>query len=249
MKKCRNLILFIIVCIFLFIGVSFAAEDKTCTAVNLNELRTMAANVRVSYIPNEIETEGDISGEFADSRRVKKVLDIKIYNITSKLYIKVVSEGEDVTRDEHIITLADVGPDKSATIRQTAQRVPVTYTFTIYSDAYGCSTKTLRTFKMTLPRFNFYSELDVCQDIPEYYLCQPYTTFLVDGETFYDKVEEYKSKLEHTNENSEGIISEGTGVVSETITAFSKNKYIIVGIIVAVGVIATILLLRKRRNA
>lgn len=248
MKKYRKIITFILFSMFIFIGNVFAEEDNTCNAVHLNELRTMAANVRVSYLPNEVQKTTAPSGEHGVTIERTKVLDVKIYNITSRLYIKVSSGGANISSDEHVITLANVGPDGSATIRQAAQIEPITYRFEIFSDDYGCSTKTLRTFKMTLPRFNYYSELDVCKDIPEFYLCQPFTTFKVEGSTFYDKVDEYKAKLAVQSENNEGVASNGNGVVSETITAVSKNKYIVVGIIVAIGAVITILILRKKRS-
>lgn len=247
-RRYKKFLFLMIIGMFLFGKNVYAEEDLSCNSTNLGKLRTMAANVKVSYIPNEIIVEGEGAGETGVSTERKKVLDIKIYNITSTLYIKVKSSGDKVSADEHIITLENVGPDGSATIRQPALSEPITYEFTIYSDSYGCSTKVLRTFRITLPKFNFYSELDICQDIPEYYLCQPYTTFTVDGETFYEKVDEYKAKLANQVGDSEGVSSENNGIVSEAVSKIFDYKYIIVGIIVAIGVVTTILILRKRRS-
>lgn len=247
MKNYRFLLI-IIASSFLFLGNVFAEEDNTCNAVNFNKLRTQASNIRVSYIPDEIVKLTDPDAETGATTVTRNILDIKIYNITSNMYVKVVSSGANISKDEHIITLDDVAPDGSATIRQPAQKEPITYEFTVYSDSYGCSTRVLRTFKMTLPRYNSYSELEACEEIPEFYLCQKYTTFAVDGETFYNRVDDYKSKLTNQVEDSDGIDSEDNNLLSGTISAVSKNKYIIVGIIVAIGVILTILILRKKRS-
>lgn len=247
MKK-YNFLLIIIASSFLFLGNVFAEEDNTCSAVNFNKLRTQASNVRVSYIPEEIVKLTDPTTETGTSTVTSNVLDIKIYNITSDMYIKVTSSGSNVTKDEHIVTLDNVAPDGSATIRQPAQKEPITYEFTVFSDAYGCSTRTLRTFRMTLPRYNSYSELEACADIPEFYLCQKYTTFTVDGESFYDRVDDYKSKLSNQVENGEGITGDDDNIISSTISAVSKNKYIFLGIFVAIGVVLTILILRKKRS-
>lgn len=246
MKKTKNLLLIVILSVFLCAGTVYAEEDLTCNATNLNELRTMASNIKVSYVPNVVERNDAPSPEHGVDITRTRVLDIKIYNITSKLYIVASPTGSNVKPEEVIVTLANVAPDGSATIRQPAQSENMTYTFKVFSDAYGCSTKVLRTFKLTLPRFNYYSELDICQDIPEFYLCQQYTTYKVDGSTFYDKVDDYKEKLS-VQSNGNGVIAEDNSLVSNALSSMSKNKYIIVGIIVAIGVVLTILVLRKKK--
>ena len=88
----------------------------------------------------------------------------------------------------------------------------------------------LRTIKLTLPKFNFYSQLAACQDIPDYYLCQEYTTFEVDGATFYNKVDEYKAKL-LTLEEAGDMELDNNGIVSTAISTVSRHKYAIVGVV------------------
>lgn len=246
MKKYKLLIIFMMM--FVFCGKVYADDGSTCSAANLNELKMMAANVKVSYVPNEIKKETGASGEHGITYETIKVLDVKIFNLTSKLYVQVTSGGNKLTGDEHLVSLKDVASDGAATIRQPAQKEPITYNFKIYSDNYGCSNKVLRSFSLTLPRYNYYSTMETCQDIPEFYLCQEYTTFAIDGTTFFEKVDDYKSKLSDEPKDSEGITSEGSDIVSDTISLVSKNKYIIVGVIVALGVVITIIILKKKRS-
>lgn len=248
MKKYFYGLLFMMILSFM-IGTNmvFAEEDTTCNAVSLNELRTMAANVKVSYVPTTIDEKVEMDEESGSDILTTYYLDVKVYNITSKLYVKTEASGSNVTSSEHLLSLLNVGADGAATIRQRALNQPVTYTFTIFSDEYGCTGRILRTMKLTLPRFNYYSELAICQDIPDYYLCQQYTTYEVDGATFYDKVDEYKAKLEAQNEelaNSE----DNTGFVNKAISSISKYKYVVVGVIVVIGVVATTLILRKNKK-
>ena len=235
--------------ISLFIGINMvkAEEDTTCNAVSLNELRTMAANVKVSYVPTEADVKTEFDEESGTDYVTVRYLDVKVYNITSKLYVRTEAGGSNVTSSSHLLTLANVGSDGAATIRQEAINQPVTYTFTIFSDAYGCTGKTLRTMKLTLPRLNYYSELDICQDIPDYYLCQQYTTYDVDGATFYDKVDEYKAKLAAQAEESEAT-DDNTSIINKAISGVSKYKYVVVGVIVAIGVVVTVLILKKRKK-
>ena len=102
----------------------------------------------------------------------------------------------------------------------------------------------MRTIKLTLPKYNYYSQLDVCDDIPDYYLCQPYTKYSVDGGTFYDKVDEYKTKLSTLEKEKEE--NNNTSFVTNTMSGISKYKYLIVGIAVVVGVVLTIFVLKKK---
>jgi len=248
MKNYNKLFLLMMVLgFFIFLGNVEAEEDNTCNSVSFSELRTMASNVKVTYVPVTEKDESYVDPVMGVKGIDREYLDVKVYNITSKLYIKASATGSNVTPFEKILTLNDVGPDGSATLRQAAQSETITYEFKIFSDYYGCSNKILRTFKVTLPRFNFYSTLDICKDIPEYYLCQSYTTYKVDGTTFYDKVDEYKAKLLEDGDKSGGA-SGNTGVVSETITKVSKYKYVIVGIIVGIGALVTIFILKKKRS-
>lgn len=248
-KKNNFLMLTFMLAMSLFIGLKmvYAEDDTTCNAVSLNELRTMAANIKVSYVPTTLQEEIPYDEESGATSMTTRYLDVKIYNITSKLYVRTEAGGDNLTSSTHVISLKNVGSDGAATIRQKAINQPITYTFTVFSDAYGCTGRTLRTMKLTLPRFNYYSELDICQDIPDYYLCQQYTTYKVDGATFYDKVDEYKAKLLAQNENKENT-DDNTGIISKTISSVSKYKYVVVGVVVAIGVVITVVILRRKKS-
>lgn len=250
MKKRSILLLTIMLGVFLFIGNVKAEEDRTCNAVSLNELRTAAANIKVSYVPgSKTVNEGtDPNSGFSQDVEYKH-LDVKLYNLTDKLYVRVETSGNKVNGDEMIVSARNIGPDGAVTIRQQAQTETITYTFKVYSDSYGCSTKTLRTIRLTLPRFNFYSQLDICQDIPDYYLCQEYTTYKVDGSTFYTKVDDYKAKLLAQEENKNGVdLDDNTGIISKAVSTVSRNKYIVAGIVVIAGVIATIYIIKRKKS-
>lgn len=252
MKKDKIFLLLVfILALFLFTGnVSAEGEDTTCNAVSLNELRTMASNVKITYVPGFERVEIPKDPEFGVTTVGSNYLDIKIYNLTSKLYVVAEATGSNIVNAQtHVISINDVyALDGSATIRQPAQTEMMTYEFTIFSDVYGCTSKTLRTIKLTLPRFNRYSELDACQDIPEYYLCQQYTTYKVDGKTFYQKVDDYKAKLLTQKEEEKEKEENNTGVVSKTISKVSKYKYIVVGVVVAIGVVITIVILKRKKS-
>ena len=245
MKKEKNFLLLIIMsAFFLFIGNVRAADDEnTCKPTDLSTLRSMAANVKVTYVPvTETVKLSNPDIETGAMEEYNNYLDIKIYNVNTKLEVSVKASGVD-----EIVTSSDIGADGAITIRQIPQNETVTYTFQIRSPENGCYSNVLRTMKLTLPRYNFYSQLGACADIPDYYLCQEYTTYKVDGATFYDKVDEYKAKLLSLEESAD-VDDDNTSAVSQAISSVSKYKYVIVGVFVAIGVLLTIFILKRKKS-
>ena len=244
-RKKKIFVIIFMLAFFLMIGNVSATEDKEnmCTPTQLSELRSMAANVKVTYVPvTEAEKLTTPNGESGAEYVSKRYLDIKIFNLNTKLIVNAKNGIDSFT-----ITSNDIGGDGAVTIRQPASTSAINYEFEVTSLLYGCSLETLRTIKLTLPKYNYYSQLDVCDDIPDYYLCQPYTTYSVDGGTFYDKVDEYKAKLSTLEKEKEE--NNNTSFVTNTMSGISKYKYLIVGIVVVVGVVLTIFVLKKKGSA
>lgn len=246
MKK-ENIFLMIMmaVSLFMFTGTVFAEEDiNTCSAKQLSELRQIAANIKVSYLP---KTEIAIS-EYEDSetgtkpKYTKRYVDIKIYNMNTKLYVEV---HNDIGFDK-IVNASELGTDGTLTFRQNAIDKKVNYVFYVKSSEYGCETQTLRTIRLTVPLFNAYSQLDICTEIPDYYLCQEYITQSVDGSTFYDRVDAYKDKLSVQGDKKED--ENNTSVTNKVFKNVSEYKYLIVGLIVALGVVITVVIIKRKEN-
>lgn len=244
MEKMKKIFIVFVLAFFMFLGNVDAEEENTCRPAQLSELRSMAANVKVTYIPVSVVMQLDEpDGEGGQTETTREFLDIKIYNINSKLIVNV--EGNDL---QYTLGSNDVGADGSITLRQATSSKMITYDFEIFSNEYGCYDQTLRTIKLTLPKFNSYAQLSACADIPDYYLCQRYTTYDVDGSTFYTKVDEYKAKL-LTLEEAGDIEIDNNGVISDAISTVSEYKYIIVGVVVVIGVVLTIIITKRKRSA
>ncbi len=244
-RKKKIFMIIFMLAFFFMIGNVSAAEDKEnmCTPTQLSELRSMAANVKVTYVPvTEAVKLTTPNGESGAEYVSKRYLDIKVFNLNTKLIVHVKNGTDSFT-----ITSNDIQGDGAVTIRQPSSTSSINYEFEVTSLLYGCSLETLRTIKLTLPKYNYYSQLDVCDDIPDYYLCQPYTTYSVDGGTFYDKVDEYKAKLSAIEKEKQE--NNNTSFVTNTMSGISKYKYLIVGIVVVVGVVLTIFVLKKKGSA
>jgi hypothetical protein len=245
MKRKKNLLLIIVMAFFLLIGNVKAAEEEEelCKPTELSALRSMAANVKVAYFPtSEVVESNTPNFETDHTTSYLNYMDIKIYNINTKLEVIVKAKGiEESYRSTH------VGPDGTITLRQTPQNEVVNYTFEVRSFEGGCYDRVLRKIKLSLPRYNFYSQLAACSDIPDFYLCQEYTTIKIDGATFYDKVDEYKAKL-LSIEEQEKADENNTGAVSQALSSVSKYKYVIVGVVVVIGVLLTIFILNRKKS-
>ncbi len=220
-----------------------ATDDGTCYVVDKNYVKTQAANIRVSYSPVVVEDK-DKDGNVVDQNRY---VQIKLYNVTSNMYLEVNYSGKNVQSDRMRFDYRDIGPDKSITINQLAIKEMVTYTITVYSDYNDCYGDVIRTIKLTVPKFNYYSQLAVCNDISSYYLCQEYVTFDVDSSTFYTNVDSYKKSLEALD-NKDPNIKDNTSAASKTATFISNFKYLFVGIVVVAGVLATIYIIKRKKS-
>lgn len=245
MKKRKNFLLIIFIMgLFLIGNKVYAAEEATCKPKELSELRSMAANVKVTYVPLTETVKLDVPDvETGATATTVKYLAIKIYNINTKLNVLY-----DNGTAEGILSHYDIGSDGAITLKQKVQTYTVDYEFEITSNEYGCGEHTLRTIRLTLPRFNFYSQLDACADIPDYYLCQQFTTYEVDGATFYDKVDEYKAKLLTLDKDVDLDEEDNNSVISQAFSTVSKYKYIVVGALVVIGVVATIFILKRKKS-
>lgn len=239
----RKLILLLFVLFTCFITSNVSAEElEACSVTELAKLRQTAANIKVSYVPGVTENEiTDGSGETATTQT--RYIDVKIFNVTSGMTVNLEVTGDDINSASKTLDYTNKGSDGAITIRQSYLDSITNYLITITSSDGNCYGDTLRTFKLTLPKFNSYSELRACEDVPEFYLCQEYITFNIDGSTFYDSVDSYKEKLS----NSESDPTVVDTITSTTLNNVSKYKYFIVGGIVALGVVATIVIIKRKR--
>ena len=247
MGKKRFLII-ILMAMFLFIG-SVAAEEEikgTCSATEKSKLMQEAANVKVTYLPVSVSRTSTDSESGYTMDVEAKYLEVRIYNLSDNFHIDVNYGGNGLDNSSFTVTRSDINTEDGAyAFRQNGTDANVNYTFNIIADTGGCVGNSLRSIQLTLPKYNYYAELETCKDIPDYYLCQDFTTYNIDGLTFYDKVDQYKEKLAAAESNAK---KDNNSTVSKTLTAVSKHKYLVVGVIVAIGAVITVIVLRKKRS-
>lgn len=211
-----------------------------CSTEELVRLNTLASNVKVTYEANEEYVNDDPN---PDSHYTRYVLDMKVYNVSSDLNINLTSQNSSKSFN---LDYRNIGADGAITVRVSETDEMDTYYYTITPTGVECYDKTLRVISLTLPKYNYAAKKAVCDEVPEYYLCQPYVMFDIDYTTFTEDVEKYKAKLAAQKDNGDGIKSDDNSAISKTISSISKHKYIIVLVIIAAGVVVTVVILKKK---
>lgn len=183
----------LLACFLLFL--SFNVNAEVCSYTEKANYSKLASNVKVTYEEYEEDvdpdsyTPGDSSGDVIPKALYFK---IKILNVTDDLYVKLENSVNKETKyitykdtDEGTYTLDWIDLDNVATL-----------TYTIYaSEKTICSGEKLKTGTLTLPRYNQYHDMLVCEDIKDFYLCEKYVAIPDENGYFSKKIEEYKKTL------------------------------------------------------
>ena len=229
---------------------SIVFAEGECTLEARSDLRGLASNINIvyqevsEYVKNEDYEEGDID---ADPEYLQKYLVIKIYNLSPHLRLEM-TYG--TPNDSTSITYNQADQDGVITLVPSTNEYVITYTFNVYGSSSACYGQLLRTIKLTLPKYNYYSERSVCDDIPDYFMCQTYTTYDINPTNFLDSVNAYKEKLKtQKNEIDEnGDVKDNTSIINKTASVITKYKYVIIGVILVIGVVVTIIIVKNKRR-
>lgn len=226
--------------VILLVGISRVnaeSNDGTCDLSEKSKFRQLASNVTATYVPIELDPE--VAEQFQ--------LDVMVYNLDDSLIADIETSGNTQKTLKGTLTSEYKNQDGAVVVRIPAPNEVTKVNITVYANEGDCTGALLKTLKLTLPKFNYYSMRNVCDDIPEYYLCQRYITYDINEDTFFDNVTQYKEKLaEQADEVDE---KNNTSVVSKTIKSIGKYKVVIAGVIVLVGIVITVLVIKKKRSA
>lgn len=217
MKK----IMFLLIMFLLSINVVYA----DCSTEDIKKYKAQVNNVDITYMVREPEL-----GEFGI---INGIIDLIIQNLPDGFYVYssyfdsnyYVSDWEN-----GIIYMYD--------------HMYGNYSFNIYHES--CPSKKIRTIQFKVPRYNPYSEDELCNDIPEGNLdvCEPWYDYDLDYDTFVKKVEDYKMQSKPKAEVEKDWFTS----VIDTITTFLSTyiTYIILGIVVLITIVVIIMINRKR---
>lgn len=237
MKKMSKKILFVAIIMFSFM-MGVRAENETCTAEDKVRLRNIASMVSVNYETVDIYGERETRPDEQELKRTD--LDVKIHNLNDSMYVLVSSP---YLKKKIVADKSDKNSKGEIVIRKSNLNQVEKMTFTVYSYE-SCTNDALKVINLTIPKFNFNSRLAICADVPEYYLCQPLVTYDIKNVDYETSIAEYKEKL--ANQESKPALENRSDENSGMAGFVSKNKYLIVGVVVAIGIALTLFVLKRR---
>ena len=237
----------IIVVLFTFIlSINSVQAASKCDTAKRAELNREVANIKASYeilerSPNFVGVDWfDPETMTLDDLPKENYFKINITNLSENFYAEITN---DKTSEKVVLTHAN-SVDGVASFERDDLSEVVKLTIKIFTtDATGCPGEEFRTNHLTLPRYNFNSQLTICSQIPNHYLCQPFVTYdEKDDVDFYYVV---NKAIESEKEKTENEKEEGKTFAEKYLT-----KILITGgiLIVGGGIITTLIIRNRRRR-
>ena len=213
----KKILTFIIVILSLNIKVSAAS---LCNYTEQTELNSKAANIKVSY-----ELIDDVVGT-SDEGYVNYYFKISIVNVTEDFYVVVKNDYND---EENTYYSSDA-QDGIITIKWPYSDKVTNFNIQAFtSSKTNCPNEKFKTVYLTTPRFNKYSEREICLDYPDFNYCQKFVTFAeIDDAEFVDKMVKF-SESENKGTTDEPITQDDVTIVDKIIEFIDDYKFIILG--------------------
>lgn len=233
-----------------FAGNVNAAECSYEKQVKLNDI---ASTVKATYEEVEIDTGDttyyvDPNTGAVDTNKIIPIKEVgfnlKIINMTNNIYIV----ANNITTGETKTYYYSDSNKGTINLGQKMADEIYTYKFQILSTDNECPGINLRTIDLVLPRYNYFSELEVCEKYPEYSYCQRFLTNTqdIDYMEFEKGIENYKQ----TTKNEEIKKKKEENLKNKIKRIIEENKIIILitTVVVVAGVATTAIIVNKRRS-
>ena len=208
---------------FLTIMFSFninVSAASLCSYQEQTELNSKAANIKVSYkiIDDTIQ--------FEDGASSMKVFNIELLNITEDFYVVI---KNDINKEEKIYYSSDAVNGVVSFKWDYAETV-TNFTIQVYTtNKTNCADEKYKTFYLTTPRYNEFYNIETCQELTDFYLCQEYVTFAeVSREKFLTQIENYRNG-EVNNKGEEPNVQEEPKMTDKIFEFIDDNKWFILG--------------------
>lgn len=197
--------------------------DTTCSVSEQSELNKKASNVSIDF---EIKNEVLVAGE---SPITRDYIDLTIFNITDDFYITI---NNDYNREELVVSNSET-QDGMYNLKWTNTDKVTNFTVKVYASSNtGCNGELVKTLTQQTPRFNEYASRDVCNEISDFYLCQPFVNYRdVDEDLFIEQVLKYKEGLINKN----GEAKDNKTLTDRIFEFLDRYKWVMLGSILVIG--------------
>ncbi len=240
MKKKLKL-LAIIPTFLLFTSVASASK---CEYSELSQINKEAAGVKVTYeevneLINDPTSEGGSDLEY-EYDMYDTYFKVTISNLTNDLYVKVINSADNSTKE---FSGADA-KDGIVSFNWKDLNTIANLTIKVYTNSNtSCPDEEVLVNYLTLPMRNEYYTWVGCTNNPDASICKKYVT----SEVTYEAYQKLATK--QTKKTAEEIKEENEGNSVSRFIKKNKKGFIIGGsIIIVMGVVATVVVIRKRRS-
>lgn len=230
---------FILVSLFCLLNSNVKA-DSLCDYKQLAEINSKATNIKANF---EVIKE---MVHFDDDSAIKRFFKVSILNVTDEFYVVVKNNND----EKEIMYESKDAKNGIISFSLYELSKVVNYTFEIYTNSKTeCPDEKVRTIYLTIPRYNEYSRRSICNEYPDFYLCQEFVTFSeVDEEIFLKQLDSYQKKVSIKNDDSKNDDSDKDS--KKVLDYIDEYKFVIIGsiIIIGVGTIAIIIVRSKKQR-
>ena len=237
MKK--NILPILLAAFLMLISVNVKASS-TCSSEREMELSSLANNVNADYEEYEMPLDPD----YTDTEEVgmTPAFYIRVYNVTDDLNVKVTLDG---STSSTYVNASNAASDGIIYLDTSYADTVKSYTLTIRSNDSSCKNEVLRTITITIPMHNYFANYEDCDNMSDFYLCQEFTTTDysdVSDKDFTTKLNEYKETKAEEEKKQNSITYKTFDFIK------TYRWYFIIGGIVVIGIIAYVVIEKKRRS-
>ena len=228
---------FLVFVLFLCVFSLKTVSAESCDYKYRAEAAKIAKNVTASY---EIK-QNDSGGSYVA---------ITVYNVVDDIYVSYSTTGGSTHDSPRNIFKYDVNESGTYIINDFDNDNVKKYTFKVYSMNPECK-NLLRSFTLTKPKYNKYSELTECSyyEVEDYLYCQKWitTNFNMSEAAVVERINEQRKKYKQSV-TTVCISCEQDAEYYRWLEKFNKiKKYVIIGLSIGIiaDIVVIILLFRK----
>ncbi len=147
-------------------------------------LKNLASNINKSYDYVELDD--------------KAIFKITLSNVYKELFLKRINSKRETEQEYY----PNSGQDMSEIILENYESGK-SYTFEVYTTHFGCEGDVIETIYVTLPTYNPFYKLPVCQGLENYDMCTKWYNHGLTKEKFIEVVQGYRSQKEEEEQKEE----------------------------------------------
>ena len=169
-------------------------KNSKCSKNELKSLSEIAQSIEFESEKVEIKIGTSFDIDVPGAPEVDSfgtVYNLTLKNMTDDLYVVITNDFDET---ETILNKETIKENKYVYQTKFTEKI-ITYTLELRSNKYDCINEVIRKFTFITPIYNAYSDLLICNEVPEYKFCQEFITEDIPTyQEFFNELEKYKKE-------------------------------------------------------